>query len=59
MLLLMIGNHKHYFIPDLVGPFLEITLVPSVELRKAMLPIFFDMMESQIKHKGHCKEVSN
>ncbi|XP_064606034.1 dedicator of cytokinesis protein 3-like [Liolophura sinensis] len=54
-----LGNHKHYFIPDLVGPFLEITLVPSVELRKAMLPIFFDMMESQIKHKGHCKELEN
>lgn len=31
----------------MVGPFLEMTLIPEVELRKATLPIFFDMMQCE------------
>ncbi|ESO92727.1 hypothetical protein LOTGIDRAFT_232874 [Lottia gigantea] len=39
-----LGHNKINFIPDLVGPILEVTLIPETELRKATIPIFFDMM---------------
>lgn len=35
------------FIPSMVGPILEVTLVPEPELRKATIPIFFDMMQCE------------
>lgn len=38
------------FIPSMVGPILEVTLVPEPELRKATIPIFFDMMQCEF----HC-----
>lgn len=31
----------------MVGPILEMTLVPEIELRKATIPIFFDMMQCE------------
>ncbi|OBS65959.1 hypothetical protein A6R68_05501, partial [Neotoma lepida] len=40
-----LGPHKIKFIPSMVGPILEVTLTPEVELRKATIPIFFDMMQ--------------
>uniref|UniRef100_A0A8B9CPS5 Dedicator of cytokinesis 5 n=1 Tax=Anser brachyrhynchus TaxID=132585 RepID=A0A8B9CPS5_9AVES len=40
-----LGPHKIKFIPAMVGPILEVTLVPEPELRKATIPIFFDMMQ--------------
>ena len=46
-----------YFVPTLVGPFLEVTLVPETELRKATLPIFLDMMECEKAQKGNFKKV--
>ncbi|XP_064916112.1 dedicator of cytokinesis protein 2-like isoform X4 [Columba livia] len=39
-----LGQHKIEFIPGMVGPILEMTLVPELELRKSTIPIFFDMM---------------
>ncbi|KAM9027371.1 dedicator of cytokinesis protein 2-like isoform 3-T3 [Ara ararauna] len=39
-----LGPRKIEFIPGMVGPILEMTLVPEPELRKATIPIFFDMM---------------
>uniref|UniRef100_A0A8C4UYB4 Dedicator of cytokinesis protein 2 n=1 Tax=Falco tinnunculus TaxID=100819 RepID=A0A8C4UYB4_FALTI len=39
-----LGHHKIKFIPGMVGPILEMTLVPELELRKSTIPIFFDMM---------------
>ncbi|KAJ8317295.1 hypothetical protein KUTeg_005199 [Tegillarca granosa] len=42
-----LGIHKIYFIPALVGPILEMTLIPETELRKATIPIFFDMMQCE------------
>ena len=41
----------------MVGPFLEVTLVPEPELRKATLHIFFDMMECEQKARGSFKQV--
>ncbi|MEQ2168971.1 hypothetical protein GOODEAATRI_020243 [Goodea atripinnis] len=40
-----LGPHKMKFIPSMVGPILEVTLVPEPELRKDTIPIFFDMMQ--------------
>uniref|UniRef100_A0A8D0ARD5 Dedicator of cytokinesis 1 n=1 Tax=Sander lucioperca TaxID=283035 RepID=A0A8D0ARD5_SANLU len=42
-----LGPHKIKFIPEMVGPILEMTLVPEIELRKATIPIFFDMMQCE------------
>lgn len=43
----LIGQYKVNFVPSLVGSFLEMTLTPEVELRKATIPIFFDMMQCE------------
>ncbi|NWH78626.1 DOCK2 protein, partial [Piaya cayana] len=40
----ILGPRKIEFIPGMVGPILEMTLVPELELRKSTIPIFFDMM---------------
>ncbi|XP_026809422.1 dedicator of cytokinesis protein 1 isoform X2 [Rhopalosiphum maidis] len=42
-----LGQYKVNFVPSLVGSFLEMTLTPEVELRKATIPIFFDMMQCE------------
>eukprot|EP00061_Rhincodon_typus_P016623 g44931.t1 len=39
-----LAQNKIHFIPEMVGPILEMTLIPEIELRKATIPIFFDMM---------------
>lgn len=41
----------------MVGPILEMTLIPEVELRKATIPIFFDMMLCEYKRTGEFKKV--
>lgn len=45
-----LGEHKLNFIPSMVGPFLEVTLVPEPALRKATLTVFYDMM--------HCEQIA-
>lgn len=42
-----VGQHQIRFVPEMIGPFLEMTLIPEVELRKATIPIFFDMMQCE------------
>ena len=42
-----LGQHKIRFVPEMVGPFLEMTLIPETELRKDTIPIFFDMMQCE------------
>ncbi|XP_024936302.1 dedicator of cytokinesis protein 1 isoform X7 [Cephus cinctus] len=42
-----LGQHKILFVPALVGAILEMTLIPESELRKATIPIFFDMMQCE------------
>lgn len=54
-----LGPHKLHFVPGMVGPFLEVTLVPETELRKATLPIFFDMMECEQRARGNFKQVES
>lgn len=47
------GQHKIRFVAaalggqSMVGPFLKMTMIPDVELRKATIPIFFDMMQCE------------
>uniref|UniRef100_A0A669Q9I2 Dedicator of cytokinesis 5 n=1 Tax=Phasianus colchicus TaxID=9054 RepID=A0A669Q9I2_PHACC len=48
-----LGPHKIKFIPAMVGPILEVTLVPEPELRKATIPIFFDMMQCEYNFSGN------
>ncbi|KAJ6658653.1 hypothetical protein lerEdw1_019813 [Lerista edwardsae] len=47
-----LGPHKIKFIPSMVGPILEVTLTPEPELRKATIPIFFDMMQCEHNFSG-------
>ena len=42
-----LGQHKHKFIPSMVGNFLEMTLIPDIDLRNSTIPIFFDMMQCE------------
>lgn len=42
-----LGQNKVQFVPSLVGLILEMTLIPEPELRKATIPIFFDMMQCE------------
>lgn len=42
-----LGQYKVQFVPSLVEAILEMTLIPEPELRKATIPIFFDMMQCE------------
>ncbi|XP_030633164.1 dedicator of cytokinesis protein 4b [Chanos chanos] len=52
-----LGEHKLNFIPALIGPFLEVTLVPQPDLRSVMIPIFHDMMDWEQRRSGNFKQV--
>lgn len=57
MQLCLIGSHKICFIPGMVGPILEMTLIPEEELRRATIPIFFDMITCEHAHSGNFHKV--
>lgn len=49
-----LGEHKIIFIPQMVGPLLEMSMIPETELRKSTIPIFFDMMQCEfVSSKFH------
>ncbi|KAF5292477.1 hypothetical protein FQA39_LY14024 [Lamprigera yunnana] len=48
-----LGQYKIQFVPSLVGSILEMTLIPETELRKATIPIFFDMMQCEFYSSRH------
>uniref|UniRef100_A0A8C3JRM8 Dedicator of cytokinesis 2 n=1 Tax=Calidris pygmaea TaxID=425635 RepID=A0A8C3JRM8_9CHAR len=54
-----LGQNKICFIPGMVGPILEMTLIPEVELRKATIPIFFDMMLCEYQRTGEFRKFEN
>ncbi|XP_053150926.1 dedicator of cytokinesis protein 2 isoform X2 [Hemicordylus capensis] len=54
-----LGQNKIRFIPGMVGPILEMTLIPEAELRKATIPIFFDMMLCEYGNTGEFKKFEN
>lgn len=41
----------------MIGPFLGVTLVPQVEVRTIMIPIFHDMMDWEQRKNGNFKQV--
>jgi len=47
-----------HFVPQITRQLLEVTFVPSSELRKATLPIFYDVLECQQQKAGDLREVS-
>uniref|UniRef100_A0A8C2GRK6 Dedicator of cytokinesis 4b n=1 Tax=Cyprinus carpio TaxID=7962 RepID=A0A8C2GRK6_CYPCA len=53
-----LGEHKLNFIPAMIGPFLEVTLVPQPDLRNVMIPIFHDMMDWEQRRSGNFKQVT-
>lgn len=51
-----LGEHKIIFVPQMVGPLLEMSMIPETELRKSTIPIFFDMMQCEfISSKFHAE----
>uniref|UniRef100_A0A667X8I8 Dedicator of cytokinesis 3 n=1 Tax=Myripristis murdjan TaxID=586833 RepID=A0A667X8I8_9TELE len=50
-------KNKIHFIPGMIGPFLGVTLVPQVEVRNIMIPIFHDMMDWEQRKNGNFKQV--
>ncbi|XP_068596608.1 dedicator of cytokinesis protein 2 [Brachionichthys hirsutus] len=54
-----LGTHKICFIPGMVGPILEMTLIPEEELRRATIPIFFDMIVCENGHFGNFHKFEN
>lgn len=58
MWLYLLGSHKICFIPGMVGPILEMTLIPEEELRRATIPIFFDMITCENAYYGNFHKVN-
>ncbi|XP_029020268.1 dedicator of cytokinesis protein 2-like [Betta splendens] len=54
-----LGSHKISFIPGMVGPILEMTLIPDEELRRATIPIFFDMITCEHAQYGNFQKFEN
>uniref|UniRef100_A0A671QXK9 Dedicator of cytokinesis 4 n=1 Tax=Sinocyclocheilus anshuiensis TaxID=1608454 RepID=A0A671QXK9_9TELE len=52
-----LGDYKLSLIPTLIGPFMEVTLVPQVDLRNVLIPIFHDMMDCEQQRSGNFKQV--
>uniref|UniRef100_A0A7N6A6K4 Dedicator of cytokinesis 3 n=1 Tax=Anabas testudineus TaxID=64144 RepID=A0A7N6A6K4_ANATE len=52
-----LGENKIHFIPGMIGPFLGVTLVPQVEVRNIMIPIFHDMMDWEQRKNGNFKQI--
>ncbi|XP_037077735.1 dedicator of cytokinesis protein 3-like [Pollicipes pollicipes] len=53
----LLGEHKSQFVPALVGPLLELTLIPALELRTATLPVFYDLIEVEQVTRGSFRQV--
>ena len=48
-----------YLLTGMVGPFLEMTLIPEEEMRRSTIPLFFDLMDCEFQMKGTFKQVGN
>jgi dedicator of cytokinesis protein 1 len=42
-----LGEHKIIFVPSMIGPLLEMSMIPETELRRQTIPIFFDAMQCE------------
>lgn len=51
---------KTFFLfAGMVGPFLEMTLIPETELRKDTIPVFYDLLDCEYATKGNFKQVKS
>eukprot|EP00042_Codosiga_hollandica_P059226 m.908197 g.908197 ORF g.908197 m.908197 type:complete len:378 (-) comp60099_c0_seq2:1773-2906(-) len=48
---------KAAFIPKLLGPFIKFSLLPSVDIRKALMEIFLDMMVCDLEKFGNISAI--
>lgn len=46
-----LDTHTIKFVPHMIGPFLEMALIPDHRLRKEIIPIFFEMMQCEYYSK--------
>lgn len=46
-----LGNYQSRYVPGMIGPFLKVSLIPHTAIRRATIPIFFDMMENEFKYR--------
>jgi hypothetical protein len=46
----MLGNIQARFVPGMIGPFLKVSLLQHNGLRRATIPVFFDMMEFEWRY---------
>jgi hypothetical protein len=46
-----LGHFQARYVPAMIGPFLEVSLIPHTAIRRATIPIFYDMMEIEYKHR--------
>jgi len=44
-------------VPSLVGPLLEVTLIPQRQIRQTILPLLIYMMEAEQKEKGNFRQM--
>ncbi|XP_059050512.1 dedicator of cytokinesis protein 1 [Achroia grisella] len=61
-----LDDHRRAFIPCLVGPILEVSVLRDDEVRHKTIPLFFDMMQTEYTHsvakgetEGHLREVES
>ena len=54
-----LGGNKINFVPDMVGDFLEMALIPEPDLRKNTIPIFFDMIQCEYYSSRYVSIQSN
>lgn len=47
----ILGNYQSRYVPGMIGPFLKVSLIPHTAIRRATIPIFYDMMENEWKFK--------
>ena len=44
-----LGSHKRSFVPDLVPSLLDLSLIPVEDLRVAIIPLFYDMLQCEYR----------
>ncbi|KAK0041551.1 dedicator of cytokinesis protein 3, partial [Biomphalaria pfeifferi] len=54
-----LGPNKQHLIIEMIGPFLKVTMVRQTELRKATIPIFFDIIKCEFSLKGDLRRVES
>ncbi|XP_062507511.1 dedicator of cytokinesis protein 1-like isoform X2 [Corticium candelabrum] len=50
---------KMRFIPDLVGPFVEMALIDHDEIRRNTIPVFMNMMDCELQSTGDFRRVES